>query len=42
LRWIARDWDEQALLRSGPVNRIVVGDCTRPGLQRHWVCDGGD
>jgi len=42
LRWIARDWDEQALLRGGPVNRIVVGDCARPGLQRHWACDGGD
>ena len=42
LRWIARDWDQQALLRGAPVNRVVVGDCARPVLQWYWLCDGGD
>ncbi|MBC5782109.1 hypothetical protein H8N03_04075 [Ramlibacter sp. USB13] len=38
LHWIARDWDQQAFLRSGPVNRKVVSDCERPVLRWYWVC----
>ena len=42
LRWIARDWDQQALLRVGPVNRVVVEHCARQVLRWYWVCDGGE
>jgi hypothetical protein len=42
LRWMARDWDQQAFLRHGPVDRKVVSDCARPVLQWYWVCNGGD
>jgi len=42
LHWIARDWDQQALLRSGPVNRTLVGHCARAVLQWYWLCDGGE
>lgn len=42
LRWIARDWDRQALLRVGPVNRAVLGHCERAVLRWYWICDGGE
>lgn len=42
LRWIARDWDRQDLLREGAVNRVVMAHCARVVLRSYWVCDGGE
>jgi hypothetical protein len=42
LQWIARDWDRQAFLRRGAVDRVVVGHCERAVLRWYWLCDGGE